>query len=126
MRIRLTLLALVAAVVFSIPAHAQFYKSGIQMGTNFCSDLILDCGRIGMMRSEIVDAANKCIKDSVQIDEPIMKDFSTSGEFENCVLPSTTTKTADGFTTWAICCIQKIPNHESCGLSCTRYITPKK
>lgn len=126
MRIRLTLLALVAAVVFSLPAHAQFYKSGIQMGTSYCPDITVDCGRIGMQRTEIIDAANACVKDRIDISEPIMQDFSTSGEFENCVLPRTTAKNSDGFTTWAICCVQKIPEDGTCGLFCTRYITPKK
>jgi hypothetical protein len=125
MTIKRLILALMLVLSFSGDAMADsdFYKSAIQMGTSYCPDTSFDCDNLGQSRAEIIAAANECAASRLDIAEKVMTNFSTSGEFENCVLSDHSVKDRRGVNNWAICCVKK--NGEACVMTCTRYIDQK-
>jgi hypothetical protein len=109
---------------FSNQRPMNFYNGGIRMGTSFCRNATFDCNNIGLSQTEIVVAANQCIKSRFQIQKEIMASWSDAGEFENCVLPVEPSTNERGMGEWAICCIKKDESGQ-CNLQCTRYIDQK-
>lgn len=124
---RFTIFALSAFFAFPLSASepGSFFDSGIRMGTSYCRDAAFECDNIGLQQTEIIEAANRCIEDRFNIEEPIMTETGY-GEYENCVLPSGVVPNARGFGTWAVCCVKKKNSGEGCNLYCTRYIDQKK
>jgi hypothetical protein len=125
MMIKRLILALMLVFSFSgvAMADSDFYKSAIQMGTSYCPDTSFDCSNLAQSRTEIIAAANECAASRLDITEKVMSNFSTSGEFENCVLSDRSVKDRRGVNNWAICCVKK--NGDTCEMTCTRYIDQK-
>jgi hypothetical protein len=103
----------------------NFYNGGIRMGTSYCRGASFDCNNIGLSQTEIVAAANDCVKSRFRIEKEIMASWSDSGEFENCVLPIEPAVNERGMGEWAVCCIKRDESSQ-CNLQCTRYIDQKQ
>jgi hypothetical protein len=103
----------------------NFYNGGIRMGTSYCRNANFDCNSIGLQQSEIVTAANQCIRERFQIEKEIMGSWSDVGEFENCVLPVEPSTNDRGLQEWAVCCVKK-GDGDMCNLYCTRFINQKQ
>src|SRR6185436_9010051 len=84
-----------------------FYQSGIRMGTSYCAGFRFNCDTLSMEQSSIVDAANSCIGSRFGIENKIMASYADSGEFENCVLPSSPSVNSRGLREWAVCCVKR-------------------
>jgi len=107
-------------------ASGEFYKNGIQMSTTLCDNAgKYSCSTVGSDSSTVIDAANTCITTYHGINDRIMSEFKTSGEYENCVLPSKMYTDANGTNVWSICCIRRMQPGEDCSLVCTRFISNK-
>jgi len=107
-------------------ASGEFYKNGIQMSTTLCDNSgKYSCSSVTSDSEAIIDASNKCVTTYHGINERIMSEFKTSGEYENCVLPSKMYTDANGTNVWSICCIRRMQPGEECSLVCTRFISNK-
>ena len=126
MRIKQIILAIILLLSFSASAFAgsDFYKSAIQMGTTYCPGASFSCENLSASQSEIVAAANECVKNRLDITDKVMSSFTSSGEHENCVLSDRAFSDRRGVNNWAICCIKK-NSDDACELTCTRYIDQK-
>lgn len=119
-----TLLLLLIPVFAPQQALADdFYKTGMRMGTAYCPNTEIDCSDVTGRTSDLVQNANTCIASQLGIPEPIMSDFKSSGEMENCIVPSQPFANARGFNVWAVCCVKK--NGDACNLECTRYTSQR-
>lgn len=125
MQLKQILIAVMMLISLIGTAHADdFYKSAIQMGTSYCPNTSFDCDNLSQSRNEIVEAANECVSNRLDITEKVMSSFSSSGEHENCVLSDRAFRDNRGVNNWAICCVKKSGN-DKCEMSCTRYIDQK-
>lgn len=113
-----------AATAITNTTPPAFYQSGIRMGTSYCAGFKFDCNTLTVEQSAIIDAANSCISSRFGIDHKIMASYVDSGEFENCVLPSSPSVNARNLREWAVCCIKRNTDGQ-CTLECTRYIDQK-
>lgn len=127
MRFKHLLLAFVFLLGFSgiASADSDFYKSGIQMGTSYCPNASFDCENLNQSRAEIIAAAQECASSRLDITDKVMTNFSSSGEYENCVLSDRPSKDNRGVNNYAICCVKK-SGGDKCEMTCTRYIDQKQ
>lgn len=120
-------LLMILAAVFMVaainPAHSQDVGGMIRMGTSYCPDAEFDCSNLSSQQSAIVEAANQCVSEKLKLKEMRMSNFSSSGEYENCVQPSEAYVNSSGTTYWINCCVKK--DGETCQLYCTTYVKQK-
>ena len=105
------------------PAYSQDIGNMIKMGTSYCPEAEFDCTNLSGQSSEIIAAANSCVSEKIKLSDMRMSNFTSSGEFENCVQPSQAYVNGSGTTFWVTCCIKK--ENETCQMYCTNYAKQK-
>ncbi|MBY0427793.1 MAG: hypothetical protein K2Q32_01080 [Alphaproteobacteria bacterium] len=124
---RLQKLFMILAAVFMLSAsgsaHSQDVGSMIKMGTSYCPEAEFDCSNLSSQQTAIVEAANQCVGEKLKLKEMKMSNFTSSGEFENCVQPSEAFVNGSGTVIWVTCCVKK--ESETCQMYCTTYAKQK-
>lgn len=124
---RLNKFFMLLAVLFMFaaisPAQSQDIGSMIKMGTSYCPEAEFDCSNLSSQSSAIIETANHCVGEKLKLKEMRMSNFTSSGEFENCVQPSEAYVNGSGTIIWVTCCVKK--ESETCQMYCTTYAKQK-
>lgn len=107
--------------------EAPYNKSPTKMSTTTCRTSVVNCGTI--TESLAVQEAGECIDQAFDLPTDLMGQYTTSGEFENCVIPLKTKAVAGADKPtwqWPVCCYRASDatgnSETSCKLYCSLFM----